>query len=154
MGSLLHGRGMVLGLLAVTALLVLPWVARAQGATPEVLTIRGIVEVAEEDDDGNVLEIGIWDEALREYFIIDEKAEKGPELRALLGKMVELSARVVTNPDGTRRIVVAAITVLPDPPAEEDEGSPFDEGGDEGSDEGSDEGGDASPDDGGDGDAE
>jgi len=82
------------------------------------VTIRGIVEVEMENDDGTIATVGIWDRTRREYFSIDPAAGKGKELAERVDEYVEASGTVTTDENGFHTLVVTEFRAV-DPPADE-----------------------------------
>jgi hypothetical protein len=92
-----------------------PAVERAQGAEPDVDTVVGEVEVVDEDDEGNVTAVSIYDSELGSVLVADNG--KGRELLELVGSTVEATGMITElgdDQDFGYEIVVQTYVILED----------------------------------------
>jgi hypothetical protein len=80
------------------AMLVVAFWAGAQEPEPDVGTIVGEVEVAAEDDEGNVIAVSIYDGEWGSVLVADNA--RGRELLDLVGSTVEATGMITELGDG------------------------------------------------------
>jgi hypothetical protein len=75
----------------------------------EEMTITGVVQAADWDDEDNVIAVTILADG-EEYFV--ENNAKGKELLEQVGKSVRATGMVETDEDGFRSITVSSFEIL------------------------------------------
>jgi hypothetical protein len=93
--------------------------------------IKGYIERAKLDDEGNTAEIGVWDEAAQEFFIISPEGP-GAELKGHVGERLEATG-AIREEDGQKILVVKTVNLVKEERPAEPEGVVEDEGSEESS---------------------
>ena len=99
------------------------------GLSAADVTLEGIIEVAEEDEDYQPVEISLMVDTVVSgqfrtyYYIIDPSSGKGRELFEKIDKKVRVTGSVRTDRDGARRLTVQKYQSMPPVPGEKEEGA-------------------------------
>ncbi len=97
-------KRLVLGAACAGVVLFLAGAAYGEEKGKEV-TVTGVVEAAEEDDQGNATAVGIWDAKNFKWYAVGEGG-KGKELLKLVGKTLKVTGTVTAKDEWEEVITV------------------------------------------------